>query len=156
MSQITNVMRLLTASNIPYESKEYEVDEENLDALTVAKKIDFDPDRVFKTLVVRGASLEIYVFVIPGSCELDLKKASSIVKEKSLSMVKASELLSLTGYIRGGCSPIGMKKHLASFIDETANLFETISISAGVRGVQVIINPLLLKQFCNAQFADII
>ncbi len=117
----TNAVRRLEALGVAHETVEYEVDEEALDAVSVARKIGADADGVFKTLVARGDKTGVVVFCIPGPAELHLKKAAAVSGNKSLEMVKAKELLPLTGYIRGGCSPVGMKKEYPTYIDETAH-----------------------------------
>lgn len=147
---------MLDTHQIPYSIIEYESDEENLDALSVADKIGFEPERVFKTLVARSDKNEIVVFVIPGNFELDLKKAASVSGSKKVEMIRVIEIQQLTGYIRGGCSPIGMKKQYRTFIDETAQLFNHISISAGSRGIQVIVSPTDLLSLIEAEYADLI
>ncbi len=152
----TNAIRILESKNISFTAESYEVSEEELDAVSVARKIGMDPDMVFKTLVARDESNRLFVFVIPGSCELDLKKAARAAAAKKIEMIKVKELFDLTGYIRGGCSPIGMKKLFPTFIDETALLFDTISISAGVRGTQILINPSDLITTIPARTADLI
>ena len=132
----TNVMRILDQKDIRYNSYTYN-SSDALSGVEVADILQKDPDRVFKTLVTVGRSGEHYVFVIPVAQELDLKKAAKAVSEKSIEMVKSKELLPLTGYIHGGCSPIGMKKFFTTTIDETAILFDTILFSAGKIGFQV-------------------
>lgn len=132
----TNVMRILDQHNIPYESHCY-ADTDAISGTDVAAVLGEDPDQVFKTLVTVGHTGEHYVFMIPVNAELDLKKAAKAVGEKSIVMIKAKELLPLTGYIHGGCSPIGMKKPFRTVIDETAELFDTILFSAGKIGYQV-------------------
>ena len=132
----TNVMRILDQKDIRYNSYTYN-SSDALSGVEVADILQKDPDRVFKTLVTVGRSGEHYVFVIPVAQELDLKKAAEAVSEKSIEMVKSKELLPLTGYIHGGCSPIGMKKFFTTKIDETAILFDTILFSAGKIGFQV-------------------
>ena len=114
------------------------------------------PEQVFKTLVTRGERTGIHVFCIPVCCELDLKKAAKAAGDKSIEMVAVKELLGLTGYIRGGCSPVGMKKRYPTHFDETAQLWDEIAVSAGARGHQVILPPDQLVQFINAKYADII
>ncbi|MCA0389704.1 MAG: Cys-tRNA(Pro) deacylase [Bacteroidetes bacterium] len=152
----TNAVRILESRAVPFSLINYEVSEDELDALSVAKKTGLDPDSVFKTLVARNEANSLLVFVIPGSCELDLKKAAKASRSKRIEMVKVKELFELTGYIRGGCSPVGMKKNFPVFIDETSQLFENISISAGVRGTQIIINPGDLINTIAATSADLI
>lgn len=151
----TNAVRILESKNTPHTTIEYEFNEEEIDAVSVANKIGLNPETVFKTLVARNEKNELLVFVIPGNFELNLKKAASASGSKKIEMIKVKELLPLTGYIRGGCSPIGMKKLFPTFIDETAQLHEKISVSAGVRGMQIIISPLDLANIVEAQFADL-
>jgi Cys-tRNA(Pro)/Cys-tRNA(Cys) deacylase len=154
--QKTNAVRLLEANSIQHSALTYEVDEEDLSGITVAKKIGVEPEKVFKTLVTRGEKTGINVFCIPVTEELNLKKAASVCGDKKVEMIKEKELLPLTGYIKGGCSPIGMKKHYPTFIDETAKLFDEISISAGVRGIQIMIKPDDLAKILGNNFADLI
>jgi Cys-tRNA(Pro)/Cys-tRNA(Cys) deacylase len=137
----TNAVRLLDVRKIPYELTDYEVDEEDLSAVTLARKIGQDPAQIFKTLVLRGDKTGIFVAVIPGDAEVDLKKTARVTGNKSSAMVQMKELLPLTGYIRGGCSPLGMKKNLPVFIHETCHIFDRIFISAGIRGMQIKIHP---------------
>lgn len=121
----------------------------------LAHALGEDPDRVFKTLVTRGKSGEHYVFMLPVDCELDPKKAASVVGEKSVAMIKAKELLPLTGYVHGGCSPLGMKKQFPTVIDETAQLYDRIFFSAGRVGAQIEMNPQNLMKLVKLTFADI-
>ncbi|MFV0344073.1 MAG: Cys-tRNA(Pro) deacylase [Anaerocolumna sp.] len=151
----TNVMRLLDQGKINYTTKEYEVDEQDLSGEHVAMQVGMDPEQVYKTLVARGDKNKIFVFCIPVNGELNLKKAAALVQEKKIEMVHVKELLSLTGYIRGGCSPIGMKKRYPTYIDETAQLFDTIAVSAGVRGCQIVLNPEELKTYIEGNYADL-
>ena len=148
--QKTNAARLLDAAGIEYSLVPYEVDEEHLEASHVADELGEDLDRVFKTLVLRGDRGGLFVCVIPGSMEVDLKVAARISGNKSCAMIHVKELLPLTGYIRGGCSPIGMKKPYPTFIHESALLWDTIYISAGVRGLQIGIEPQALIGFVGA------
>lgn len=152
----TNAIRILEAQKINCTFHNYEFNEEELDAVSVAKKINAEPEQVFKTLVAIGADNNHYVFVIPGNYELNLKKAASASGIKKIEMIKMKDLLEVTGYIRGGCSPIGMKKLFPSFIDESALLFENIYISAGQRGMQIFINPENLAEVISAKFEDLI
>ncbi|MBR6767250.1 MAG: Cys-tRNA(Pro) deacylase [Clostridia bacterium] len=152
---ITNAMRLLKQAGIPFETAEYEVDENDLSGVHAAQMLGIDPDCMFKTLVARGEKKGIYVFIIPVAEELDLKKCASVVGEKKIEMVQVKELLGLTGYIRGGCSPVGMKKKFPSYIDETAQLFDRVYVSAGMRGVQMIVDPVKLAEYIDAPFKDI-
>jgi len=151
----TNAARLLDAQSIHYELAEYEVDENDLSATTLAKKLGQDVEQIFKTLVLRGDKSGIFVCVIPGNNEVDLKKAAKISGNKSCAMVHQKELLSLTGYIRGGCSPIGMKKPYPIYIHETSQLFNQIFISAGQRGLQLKLNPEDLIQITGSVVCDL-
>lgn len=151
----TNAVRMLEAAEILFSTFEYEVDENDLSGETVAKKINAETDAVFKTLVARNEANEIFVFCIPVTMELNLKKAAKAAGSKSIALIHVKELLILTGYIRGGCSPIGMKKKFPTFLDETAQLFETIFVSAGVRGMQIRLSPLDLQKMTEAEFADL-
>lgn len=150
MTQKTNAARLLDAAGIKYELIPYEVDENNLDAGHVAAQLGEDLDCVFKTLVLRGDKSGLFVCVVPGSTEVDLKVAAKISGNKNCEMIHVKELLPLTGYIRGGCSPIGMKKPYPTFIHESAELYDYIYISAGVRGLQIRISPSDLISFVGA------
>ena len=148
--QKTNAARLLDAAGISYILVPYLVDEEHLEASHVAEQLGEDLDRVFKTLVLRGDKNGLFVCVVPGSMEVDLKVAARISGNKNCAMIHVKELLPLTGYIRGGCSPIGMKKPLPTFIHESALLWDTIYVSAGVRGLQICIDPQELIAFVGA------
>jgi Cys-tRNA(Pro)/Cys-tRNA(Cys) deacylase len=152
----TNAMRILEANNIGYTAHHYDVDEEDLSGITVANKINAEPESVFKTLVCEGDKTGLVVFCIPVTEELNLKKAASASGNKKVEMIKMKDLFHLTGYIRGGCSPIGMKKNFPTFIDETAQLFDEIYFSAGVRGIQIKAGPNDLLQITSARFADLI
>lgn len=146
----TNAARLLDAAGIAYTLIPYEVDEEHLDASHVAEQLGEELDRVFKTLVLRGDKNGLFVCVMPGSLEVDLKVAARISGNKNCAMIHVKELLPLTGYIRGGCSPVGMKKPLPTFLHESAFLYESIYVSAGVRGLQLCLSPEDLQQFTGA------
>ncbi len=152
----TNAARLLDAKTIQYEIAEYEVDESDLSAISLAKKIGQDVERIFKTLVLRGDKTGVFVCVIPGNAEVDLKKAAKVSGNKNCAMVQQKELLPLTGYIRGGCSPIGMKKPFPTFIHETCILFDHIFVSAGQRGLQFKINPDDLIKVTGAEVCDLV
>ena len=154
-AQKTNAARLLDAAGIPYSLIPYPVDEEHLDASHVAKALGEDIDRVFKTLVLRGDRNGCFVCVIPGSLEVDLKLAAKLSGNKSCEMLHVKELLPTTGYIRGGCSPIGMKKPFPTFLHESAFLYDYIYISAGVRGLQIQIAPTALQEFVGAEIYPI-
>ena len=151
----TNAVRILEANKISHTTHEYKVDDD-LSGITVANKIGADPDTVFKTLVAIGDKKNINVFCVPVTLELNLKKAASVSGNKKIEMLKMKDLLPTTGYIRGGCSPIGMKKKYTTYIDETAQLFEKIYVSAGIRGMQVCISPSDLQAITEAVFANII
>lgn len=152
---VTNVMRLLKQAGIEYETAEYEVDESDLSGVHAAQELGIDPDCMFKTLVTKGEKKGVHVFCIPVAEELDLKKCAAAAGEKKIEMIHVKDLLGLTGYIRGGCSPVGMKKKYPTTIDETAILFDKIYVSAGQRGVQVILNPEALAGLIGAEFADV-
>ena len=139
--QKTNVMRFLEQKKIKYVPHEYPHGDEAVDGMTVALSCGLDPETVFKTLVARGASKEIFVFVIPVCAELDLKKAAKAAGEKSIAMIHVSEINALTGYVRGGCSPIGMRKQYKTFFNSSALDRETIMVSAGKIGYQVELSP---------------
>ncbi len=151
----TNAARLLDKAGISYELIPYEVDPENLAATHVAEQLGEDIERVFKTLVLRGDRNGIFVCVVPGDMEVDLKAAAKISGNKSADMIAMKELLPTTGYIRGGCSPIGMKKHFPTYIHTTAVDFDFIYVSAGVRGIQVKIAPQSLISFIGATVGEI-
>jgi Cys-tRNA(Pro)/Cys-tRNA(Cys) deacylase len=150
----TNAIRILESKGIDFTFAEYECDEA-IDAVAVASAIGAAPETVFKTLAARSDRNEILVFVIPGNFELNLKKAAKASGVKSVSMLAVRELQPTTGYIRGGCSPVGMKKHFPTFIDETAQLHGRIYVSAGVRGMQVCLSPTDLAAAAEASFADL-
>jgi Cys-tRNA(Pro)/Cys-tRNA(Cys) deacylase len=152
---VTNAMRLLTQAGIPFDTAEYSVDASDLSGVHAAHMMGLDPDCVFKTLVARGDKKGISVFCIPVAEELDLKKCAAVTGDKRIEMIPVKELLGLTGYIRGGCSPVGMKKKYPTWIDEIATLFDRIYVSAGLRGQQLIINPEDLRSYTEATFADL-
>lgn len=151
----TNVMRLLDQANIPYKAMEYEVDENNLAGEHVAELIGMPAEQVFKTLVAKGEKKGIVVFCIPVNLEINLKKAAAIIGDKKIELLHVKDLLGTTGYIRGGCSPIGMKKKFPTYIDETAILYDEITVSAGVRGCQLCIPRDKLVDFIDASLCDI-
>ena len=153
--QKTNVMRLLEQKKISYTPHEYPHGDGAVDGQTVARICNQNPEQVFKTLVVRGASKTIYVFVIPVTSELDLKKAAKASGEKSVAMIHVSEINALTGYVRGGCSPVGMKKPFPTAVDETAMLYDTIVVSAGKIGAQVELAPDDLCRLTGAVYAPL-
>ena len=147
-------MRLLDTQKIKYETAEYEVDENDLSGVHLAETVGVDVSVVYKTLVVRGEKNGINVFVIPAAKELDLKRCAAAAGDKRVEMIHVNELLPLTGYIRGGCSPVGMKKKYPTFIDSSAFSHERIYVSAGQRGVQLIISPEDLKNAVSAVVGD--
>lgn len=151
----TNAMRILDSAGYSYRTAEYETDENDLSGIHAAEMLDVNPDIVFKTLVTRGNDNLLWVFVIPVRENLDLKKAASVSNNKKIEMIHVKEIVGLTGYMRGGCSPIGMKKEYPTFIDETALLYDEIYFSAGRRGQQIIMNPEELASLINAEFADL-
>lgn len=151
----TNVMRLLDQKKVPYTPHTYPHGDDAVDGVTVAQMTGMDPAKVFKTLVARGASKTPYVFVIPVACELDLKKAAKAVGEKSITMLHVSELTPLTGYVRGGCSPVGMKKAFPTVFDESVLNVPTVMVSAGKIGYQVECAPADLIGLVRAQTAAI-
>lgn len=150
----TNVMRVLEQKNVPYTPHAYDPDA-GLDGVSVARQLGQNPECVFKTLVARGASGGLYVFDIPVGENLDLKKAAKAVGEKSVAMIHQKELLPLTGYVHGGCSPVGMKKQYPTVFDETTELFDTICVSAGKIGFQVELSPAALMELVGASTADL-
>ena len=162
--QKTNALRILDGLGIAYRTIAYEVDEEDLSAESVAAKVGLDPERVFKTLALRGASGAVFLACVPAGSELDLKKAARAAGEKSVDMLPLKELQPTTGYVRGGCSPIGAKRKFPVYLDETATLFEEISVSAGQRGLQVLLAPEELRRAATEQpggqaaadFADLV
>lgn len=137
----TNAMRLIEQAGLPCRFSEYEYDENDLNGMHAAEGIGMPPEQVFKTLVARGEKQGVLVYCIPVCCSLDLKKAAKAARDKKVELIHMKDLLPLTGYIRGGCSPIGMKKLYPTFIDETAQLFDEIAVSAGARGQQIRMNP---------------
>lgn len=154
--QKTNVARLLDKAKIPYELVPYTVDENNLAADHVAEELGEDINQVFKTLILHGDRSGHFVCVVPGNTEVDLKKAAKAAGAKKAEMIPMKELLPLTGYIRGGCSPIGMKKPFPTFFHQSALDFDVIYVSAGVRGLQLKINPQDLISYVRANVTDLI
>jgi Cys-tRNA(Pro)/Cys-tRNA(Cys) deacylase len=151
----TIAARILDQMNIAYELRAYEVSEDELDAITVARKVNLPPEAVFKTLVARGDKTGVLMALVAADQELDLKKLATVTGNKKIELVAVKELLGLTGYIRGGCSPLGAKKKYSVLIDETVILSEQVSISAGQRGLQLILAPDDLQRATEATFADI-
>lgn len=151
----TNVMRILEQAKVPYKPWFYENKDGKIDGLSVAKKIGENPDQVFKTLVTRGADKNFYVFVVPVAMELNLKAAAKSVGVKSVEMIHVSEINKITGYIRGGCSPVGMKKQFRTVIDRRCEPLETIFVSGGRIGTQVEVEPKQLLALIGGTTADI-
>ena len=156
MAEKTNAIRLLENGNVPFRFYEYDVSDGRIDGKSIAEKIGESPDQVFKTLVTQAPpGKDYFVFVVPASGELDLKKAAKACGRKSIEMIPQKLLFPLTGYIHGGCSPIGMKKLFPTYIDETAILFDKICVSGGRIGTNLGLNPEELADFINAQFVDL-
>lgn len=155
MAGKTNAIRLVQQAKIPCREAWYEFDEKDLSGQHAATAIGMPPEQVFKTLVARGEKNGIHVFCIPVCCELDLKKAAKAAGDKNMELVAVKELLGLTGYIRGGCSPVGMKKKYPTFFDETCTLWDEIAVSAGARGHQMILAPDQLAELVDAKIVDI-
>ena len=155
MATKTNAVRLVQQAKIPCRESFYEFDEKDLNGNHAAAAIGMPPEQVFKTLVARGEKTGINVFCIPVCCELDLKKAAKTAGDKNMEMVAVKDLLGLTGYIRGGCSPVGMKKKYPTYMDESCILWEEIAVSAGARGHQMVVPPEDLANLINAKLADI-
>lgn len=151
----TNAMRLLDAAGIEYKMHEYDNKDGKIDGVSVAHKIGIEPGRVFKTLVTEGAG-GLFVFVVPVEAELDLKRAARAAGEKKVDMLPVKEIQKQTGYIRGGCSPVGMKKLYPTFIDTQAEEFESIVVSAGRIGAQIELSPRSLAETVNASFCEIV
>lgn len=156
MATKTNAVRLVQQAGIPCREYFYDFDENDLNGNHAAASIGMPPEQVFKTLVARGERTGVNVFCIPVCCELDLKKAAKAACDKNMELVPVKELLGLTGYIRGGCSPVGMKKKYPTFIDETCILWDKIAVSAGARGHQMVVPPEPLAKLVNAALTDII
>ena len=152
----TNAMRILDSAKIEYTPYEYVPDDNDLTGVHIAEQIGLNPDFVFKTLVARGDKSGLLVFCIPCNSELDLKKCAKASGDKKIELLPVKELLSNTGYIRGGCSPIGMKKLYPTYFDETCQMFDEIAISAGERGHQMIIPPMELIALVGGKISDII
>ena len=151
----TNALRLAESAGLLINAYEYDISDNRIDANSIAEKIQRPPEEVFKTLVTQAPGHEYFVFIVPANGELDLKKAAKAAGKKSIEMIPQKELLPLTGYVHGGCSPLGMKKLFPTFIDESATLFETICVSGGKVGLNLAISPDELAQTIGAEFADI-
>ena len=154
--QKTNVARLMDKAKIAYELIPYEVDESDLSAHHIVAQLGENIEQVFKTLVLHGDKTGHFVCVIPGGDEVDLKMAAKVSGNKKCDLIPMKELLPLTGYIRGGCSPVGMKKKYPTHMDETAQLWDEIAVSAGARGHQMVLPPEALARLVDAEFVDII
>ena len=150
----TNAMRILDTHRIDYREILYDSDG-FMDGVSIAEKLGQPVDKTFKTLVTAGKSKNHYVFMIPVAAALDLKSAAAAVGEKSVEMIPVKDITAVTGYIRGGCSPVGMKKEFPTYIDETAMLFDAIAVSGGMRGVQLIVNPDQLLGFVKGEYVDL-
>lgn len=148
----TNAMRILDSKKVPYEILSYESEDGKIDGISVAHKIGVDEKNVFKTLVAQGISKELYVFVIPVVEELDLKNAAKITVEKKVEMIAVKDILKYTGYIRGGCSPIGLKRNYRTFIHESAKYLDFMIVSAGKIGHQIKLNPNDLVEVVEGEF----
>ncbi|MCL2539321.1 MAG: Cys-tRNA(Pro) deacylase [Oscillospiraceae bacterium] len=151
----TNAVRLLESAGIDYSAHEYDISDGVVSGTGVAAKIRKEPERVFKTLVTKGPRTGINVFIIPSNAELDMKKAAVAAGDKHVEMIKLKELEPTTGYVHGGCSPIGMKKRFPTYIDETAGLFDTIVISGGRLGLQLELSPNDVTAVTGALFSDL-
>ena len=156
MATKTNAVRLIQQAGISCREAFYEYDEQDLSGLHAARAMQMAPEQVFKTLVARGERVGICVFCIPVCCELDLKKAAKAAGDKKIELVAVKELLGLTGYIRGGCSPVGMRKKYPTFLEETCQLYDEIAVSAGERGHQMILDPMQLCAYTGAVLVDLI
>jgi Cys-tRNA(Pro)/Cys-tRNA(Cys) deacylase len=152
----TNAMRILEQKKIEYITIIYNVTDGKIDGISVAEKIRRDPKFVYKTLVAQGNNRDIYVFILPVKEELDLKKAANVAGEKSVEMIPVADILKYTGYIRGGCSPIGMKKNFRTFINSSALEIDKIVVSAGKIGIQIEVETSKVAEACNAEFKDFI
>jgi Cys-tRNA(Pro)/Cys-tRNA(Cys) deacylase len=152
----TNAVRIIESLGIPHEVAVYPVGEEHLDAVTVAEVLGVAPEIVIKTLVARNESGEVLVFCIPGNADLDLRKAARAAACKKVELIPLKDLLPLTGYVRGGCSPIGMKKRYPTWVDEIAFVYDRIYVNAGARGMQLIVAPADLARAAEARSADLV
>ena len=151
----TNALRLAESGNLTYEAFEYDVSDGLIDAKSIAAKLGRSEDEIFKTLVAEAPGHEHFVFIVPAAGELDLKKAAKAAQRKSIELIPLKELLPLTGYVHGGCSPLGMKKLFPTYLDETAQLFDRIWVSGGRVGLNIAVEPDELLQLINGEFADI-
>ncbi len=154
MAGKTNAMRMLDRANIPYTQHSYDISDGLIDGVSVAHKTGQNPDQVFKTLVTSSGK-QLHVFVVPVAKELDLKKAARAAGEKRVEMIHVKDILKFTGYIRGGCSPIGMKKLYPTLIDQSAQAFDSILVSGGQKGLQIEVSAVDLAKLIGAKFADL-
>ncbi|MBR4750972.1 MAG: Cys-tRNA(Pro) deacylase [Thermoguttaceae bacterium] len=152
----TNATRLLESANVPFETLEYEVDENDLSGMHIASQLNIPSEQIFKTLVLKGEKLGYFVCCLPVCDELDLKKTAKAFGDKKCDLIPMKDLKDLTGYVRGGCSPVGMKKKFPTIFDETAELFDKIYVSAGMRGMQMVLEPGALIKFVDAKTADLV
>ena len=152
----TNAVRIVEAAGIPYRTASYEYDEANSGAEAAAEKLSIKPEIIFKTIVTHSEDNRIFVFCIPGNRHLNQKKAAKVTGSNKIDLVGEKDLFPRTGYIRGGCSPIGMKKTFSTYIDESAVPLEKIYINAGMRGLQMIMSPRDLARLCEAEFVNIV
>lgn len=152
----TNVMRILDKAKIPYEAKEYIPDEKDLSGVHIAEQIGLPPQQCFKTIVTRGDKTGPVVFCIPADGEIDLKKAAKITGNKKVDPLAVKDLPGLTGYVRGACSPLGMKKKFPTYIDASCRNFEKITVSAGIKGCQLLVNSQQLAEFVSAEICDLL
>jgi Cys-tRNA(Pro)/Cys-tRNA(Cys) deacylase len=152
----TNALRILDSLGIPHEVATHPVGEEHTDAVEAAHQLGVSPEILFKTLVARGGPDEIFVFCIPGNADLDLEKAARLTGARKVELVALKDLTPLTGYVRGGCSPIGMKKKFPTWVDEIASTLDRIHVNAGARGMQVILAPSDLLRAADARYGDIV
>ncbi len=150
----TNAMRILESLGIDYKVHTYEFDEDHLDAVHAADSAGLPAERVYKTIVLQNTAKETFVFCLPAGAEISMKKARALTGSKDIDLIKMKDLQPLTGYIRGGCSPLGMKRHFPTFIEEMASLEDTIFVSAGQRGLQLEVEPEALRRAAGALFAD--
>lgn len=156
MATKTNAVRIVEQAKIPCREVLYEYDPDDLNGNHAAVAVNMPPEQVYKTLVAKGSRTGVNVFCIPVCSELDLKKAAKVAGDKDMALIAVKELLGITGYIRGGCSPVGMKKHYPTFFEESCQLYDEISVSAGERGHQMILSPLSLAELVDGTLADII
>jgi Cys-tRNA(Pro)/Cys-tRNA(Cys) deacylase len=152
----TNAMRILDAKKISYEMHTYDNKDGKIDGISVAEKIGRDSKEVYKTLVAQGASKTIFVFIIPVEEELDLKKAAKVTGEKKIEMIPVKDIQKWTGYIRGGCSPIGMKKEYQTFLNDSCLQLDAIVVSGGKIGIQIVLKPEYLIELVKAEIADLV